>query len=166
MPSSVPGRSYVTRRAIVEIVRAAALESYGVTGLTDPRPSRRLLARLGIDSRPILVTLRPALGIELSLTVAYGLPVAEVVRQVDSAVRHAIRRAIGCEVGSIVVHVNGLRQATEPAPPVEGAPPPLSASAVLGAEDPPDDGEATIERPPRASRRRRSAAGSSSAASH
>lgn len=177
MPSSsVPGRSYVTRRAIVEIVRKAALGSYGVTSLADPRPSRRALARLGLGAQPILVTLRPSLGIELSLTIAYGLPVAEVVRQVEFAVRHAIWKAIGVEVGSIVVHVNGLREAADPAPATPAASPPHDAAPVLAARDESASDAATDEtagttgaaegepsaRPVR--RRRRSGANSPSAA--
>ena len=47
--------------------------------------------------------------IDLDLTVAYGLPIAEVARQVDSAVRYALRRALGREVDRLTIHVDGLR---------------------------------------------------------
>ncbi len=100
---AVPGRSLVSRRALVEVVRAAVLGSYGVTGLVEPR-----LGRLGIGRRPIRVTLRPALAVDVRLTIAHGLPVAEVARQVDSAIRYAIRRALGREVGAVTIHVEGL----------------------------------------------------------
>ncbi len=47
--------------------------------------------------------------IDLDLTVAYGLPIAEVARQVDSAVRYSIRNALGRDVTRLTIHVDGLR---------------------------------------------------------
>ena len=87
----VPGRAVVARRALQEIVRDAATGSYGVTGLTEPTLWAHVRARLGMGSRAIHVTVRPVVAAEVWLTVAYGVPVAEVARQVDSA---GLRRRI------------------------------------------------------------------------
>ncbi|MDQ2965766.1 MAG: Asp23/Gls24 family envelope stress response protein, partial [Chloroflexota bacterium] len=46
----------------------------------------------------------------------------EVARQVDSAVRYAIRRALGREVSRLTIHVDGLRY--QP-----GGPPPTTMPA-------------------------------------
>ena len=46
--------------------------------------------------------------IELDITVALGVPVAEVARQVDSAIRYSIQRALQRDVARIVIHVDGL----------------------------------------------------------
>ncbi len=100
---AVPGRSLVTRHALVEIVRSAVLSSYGVTGLAEPP-----LARLGLGRRPIRVAVRPDVAVDVRLRIAYGLPVAEVARQVDSAIRYALRRALGREIGPVTIHVEGL----------------------------------------------------------
>jgi uncharacterized alkaline shock family protein YloU len=100
---AAPGRSLVTRRALVEIVRIAVLGSYGVTGLAVSP-----LGRLGVGRRPIRITLQPAVAVDVRLTIAYGLPVAEVARQVDSAIRYALRRALGREVAAVTIHVEGL----------------------------------------------------------
>jgi uncharacterized alkaline shock family protein YloU len=105
---AVPGRAVVARRALAEIVRDAALGSYGVTGLAEPTLLARFRARLGLGSRAIRVTLHPTVTTEVWLTVAYGVPVAEVARQVDSAVRYGLTRALGREVGSVAIHVQGL----------------------------------------------------------
>jgi uncharacterized alkaline shock family protein YloU len=140
--ASTPGRSFVTRRAVVDIVRTATLGSYGVSGFAgggvigglferfglaqpgirvsfgdDPtdragRRDRDTAADLESVGRPTaLATSRggPALTIELHLTVAWGVPVAEVARQVDSAVRFEVRRALEVEIGRLTIHVNGLR---------------------------------------------------------
>jgi hypothetical protein len=37
------------------------------------------------------------------------VPVAEVARQVDSAVRYAVRRALDREIDHLAIHVDGLR---------------------------------------------------------
>ena len=77
---------------------------YGVTGFAGG-PIGRLREALGLGQPGIVVTfgVPPAAGkadlsIDLDLTVAYGLPIAEVARQVDSAVRYSIRNALGREV--------------------------------------------------------------------
>ena len=143
--ASTPGRSFVTSRAVVDIVRTATLGSYGVSGFAGGGAIGGLLERLGLAQPGIRVSFgddaadgaggsgprdgsgpaelesvgRPtalatprgaaALTIELHLTVAYGVPVAEVARQVDSAVRYAVRRALEVEIGRLTIHVNGLR---------------------------------------------------------
>lgn len=103
-----PGRSLVTRRAVIDIVRTAALGSYGVTGFAGG-PIHRLIGWLGIAQPGVTVRSDDGLEVELDLTVALGVPVAEVGRQVDSAVRYAIHRALGREVTRLLVHIDGLR---------------------------------------------------------
>jgi uncharacterized alkaline shock family protein YloU len=123
------GRSLVTRRAIVDIVRGAVLGSYGVTGV-DAGPFERLLGRLGVREPGIGVRLDRGLEIDLHLTVAYGVPVAEVARQVDSAVRYGIRRALDREVRRLAVHVGGLRYQPASVPPTkETRPAPATGDA-------------------------------------
>lgn len=112
----IPGRSLVTRQAIVDLVRTATVGSYGVTGFGG-RPLDRLLGRLGLAQSGIGVRLDEPLDIELDLTVAYGVPVAEVARQVDSAVRYAVRHALGREVRRITIHIDGLSFGPGGAPP-------------------------------------------------
>ncbi len=103
-----PGRSLVTGRALIDIVRTATLGSYGVTGFAGG-PFSRIVARLGLGQPGLAIRQDDGIEIELDLNVALGVPVAEVARQVDSAVRYAIRRALDREVNRIVIHVDGLR---------------------------------------------------------
>jgi uncharacterized alkaline shock family protein YloU len=98
----------VTGRALSDIVRTATLGSYGVTGFAGG-PLARVIARLGLGQPGLAVRLDDGIEVELDLTVALGVPIAEVARQVDSAVRYAIRRALDREVTRIVIHVDGLR---------------------------------------------------------
>ena len=103
-----PGRSLVTGRALTDIVRTATLGSYGVTGFAGG-PLGRLIARLGLGQPGLRVQFGDGIDIELDLTVALGVPVAEVARQVDSAIRYAVRRALDREVERIAIHFYGLR---------------------------------------------------------
>lgn len=117
MPTNpTPGRSLVTRRAVVDVVRVATLGSYGVTGFAGGWIGR-LGERLGLGRPGVEVTFgptaepgaKPGLQIDLDITVAYGLPIAEVARQVDSAVRYSLRNALGRDVTRLTIHVDGLR---------------------------------------------------------
>jgi len=112
-----PGRSLVTRRAVVDVVRVATLGSYGVTGFAGGWIGR-LGERLGLGQPGIDVTFgssttepgpKADLQIDLDITVAYGVPIAEVARQVDSAVRYSLRNALGRDVTRLTIHVDGLR---------------------------------------------------------
>jgi Uncharacterized protein conserved in bacteria len=107
----------VTRRAVADIVRGAVLGSYGVTGFAASLPER-VLARLGFATPGLVVRLADGVDVDLDLTVAYGVRIAEVGRQVDSAVRYALRRALGLEVGRLVIHIDGLRFAPAGVPPL------------------------------------------------
>jgi uncharacterized alkaline shock family protein YloU len=106
---SVAGKSIVTRRAIADIVRTAVQSSYGVTGFADPSLGRRLLRWIGLDRSGIRLSKDGGLHLDLYITVAFGVPVAEVARQVDSAVRYSLRHYVGAEVADVAVHVDGLR---------------------------------------------------------
>jgi uncharacterized alkaline shock family protein YloU len=110
------GRSLVTRRALADVVRAATLGSYGVTGFA-VNPLERLGEALGLGRRGLRLDLAAGVAVELHLTVAYGLPVAEVARQVESAVRYAVRRSIGREVDRLTIHVGALRYQPGQLPP-------------------------------------------------
>lgn len=122
-----PGRSLVNPRAIADIVRPAVAGSYGVTGFVSATLGERLLGFLGLVEPGIRMTLKPALTIDLYLTVAYGLPVAEVARQADSAVRYAVRRSLGCEIERLTIHVGGMRYQAEPPAPAQPAGPVTAA---------------------------------------
>jgi len=112
----ISGRSLVTRQAVVDLVRAATLGSYGVTGFAG-RLHERLLERLGLAQPGIAVDLGEAVDVDLDLTVAYGVPVAEVARQVDSAIRYALHHALDRDVRRITIHIDGLRFGPGGAPP-------------------------------------------------
>jgi uncharacterized alkaline shock family protein YloU len=134
-----PSQSLVTRAAIGQVVRAAVVGSYGVTGLADDRFRQRLLVRLGLRPPAIAVRLGTGIQVELRILVAAGMPVAEVARQVDSAVRYAVRQAIEREIDALTIHVGGLRFQVAPLPESPSAPVPADPAALAtepGQADP------------------------------
>ena len=105
----ISGRSLVTRRAVRDLVRSATLSVYGVSGFAGGGPVGRLLDRLGLAHPGLHLETDDELSVHLQLTVAYGLPIAEVARQVEASVRYALRNALGREPDRVTIRIGRLR---------------------------------------------------------
>jgi uncharacterized alkaline shock family protein YloU len=129
------GHSLVTRRAIRDLVRGAVLSVYGVSGFGGGGPVKRVLGRIGLAHPGLRIRLEPELVVDLRLTVAYGLPIAEVARQVESSVRYTLRHGIGREPDRVTIRIGrlvrdqGIAPAEPPAPATPG-PSDLAASGT------------------------------------
>jgi uncharacterized alkaline shock family protein YloU len=128
------GRGLATRRAIVDIVRSVTLGSYGVVAFGASLGDRLFGALTGRPAGIRVSLADGGIAIELRLRVAHGLPIAEVARQVDSAIRFAIRRALGREVASLKIRIAGLE--VKPA----SQPPRAAEPRVPGSSDLADSG--------------------------
>lgn len=117
----IPGRSLVTKRAAREIVRTAVLSVYGVSGFAGGGPIGRMLERLGLAHPGLHVEIEHRLVVDLRLAVAYGLPVAEVARQVEASVRYALHHALGREPDEVSIRIGRLRHEHGIAPVPEAA---------------------------------------------
>jgi len=105
----IPGRSLVTKRAMRDLVRNATLTVYGVSGFAGGGAVGRLLERLGVAHPGLHIDINGELVVDLNLTVAYGLPIAEVARQVDASVRYALGHALGREPDRVTIRIGHLR---------------------------------------------------------
>ena len=103
------GRSLVTRRAVRDLVRSAILSVYGVSGFAGGGPVGRVLERVGLAHPGLHLEIGESLVVDLQLTVAYGLPIAEVARQVEAAVRYTLRAALDREPDRITIRIGRLR---------------------------------------------------------
>jgi uncharacterized alkaline shock family protein YloU len=132
----LPGQALATRRAVTDIVRTVTLGSYGVVSLGGSAVGRWLGALLGRPSGVRVSLAGGEIAIDLRLRVAHGVPIAEVARQVDSAVRFAIRRALRREVGRLTIRVAGLevRPASRPPRPAASSGPGASELADSGTD--------------------------------
>jgi uncharacterized alkaline shock family protein YloU len=106
----MPGRSLVTRRAMRDLVRNATLSVYGVSGFAGGGWVGRFLERLGLAHPGLRIEAgEEGVSVDLDLTVAYGLPVAEVARQVEASVRYALGHALGREPLRVAIRIGHLR---------------------------------------------------------
>lgn len=132
----MPGRSLVTKRAGRELVRTAALSVYGVSGFAGGGPVGRLLERLGLAQPGLHLEVEPELTVHLHLAVAYGLPIAEVARQVEASVRYSLHHALGREPERVTIrigklrHEHGIAPAQAPTHPGEPRPGDLADSGT------------------------------------
>ena len=132
----IPGRSLVTKRAIREIVRTAVLSVYGVSGFAGGGAVGRLLERVGLAHPGLHLEIDRELVVDLRLAVAYGLPVAEVARQVESSVRYALHNALNREPDRVSIrigrlrHEHGIAPTHEPSNAGEPGPSDLAASGT------------------------------------
>lgn len=101
---------------IGRLVRQVAAASYGVVAVAGPHWYDRLLARLGRGIPGVRVVTEPRLRIQLYLAVAPGVPVAQVVRNVEQAVRYVVQRDLGRPVDDLAVHVGGVLVASAGTP--------------------------------------------------
>jgi len=129
-------RTLATKRAIRDLVRTAVLSAYGVTGFAGGGPAGRLLERAGLAHPGLRVDVTPELSVDLRLTVSYGLPVAEVARQVESSVRYTLRHALGREPAKVSIRIGGLVQqpARNPTPAEPAGRPGPSDLAASGSD--------------------------------
>jgi uncharacterized alkaline shock family protein YloU len=111
---ALPGRGLVTRRAVADVVRRAAVGCYGVASVSGPRPWDTLLAVIGRSAPGVRVRFGPPLRVQLHLTVAHGVPVAEVARNVDEAVRYAVTQSLDRDVEELDIHVARFRAVAAP----------------------------------------------------
>lgn len=132
----LPGQALATRRAVTDIVRAVTLGSYGVVDVGGSAVWRWLGALSGQPSGVRVSLADDRIAIDLHLRVAHGVPIAEVARQVESAVRFAIRRALRREVDRLTIRVSGLavRPGSAPPRPTVGADPGSSDLADSGSD--------------------------------
>jgi len=105
------GTIHVSPRAVASIACHAALESYGVVGLT----SKNL-----VDGLAQVLVKDPSYGvdvhydgqninIDLYVIIEYGTRIKSVANSVSNTVRFHVEKALGMPVNDINIHVRGLR---------------------------------------------------------
>lgn len=105
----------ISPRAIATVARLAAIESYGVVGLSH-RAQHSLRGLVRGRSGKRLVEPGVAIGfvdrqviIDLYVVVEYGTRISEVASNVASGVKFAVERALGLPIVQVNVNVQGVR---------------------------------------------------------
>lgn len=105
------GSINVSPRAIATIAYHAALQSYGVVGLASKNLVDGITQALVKDpTKGVEVNYDgQEINIDLYVIIEYGTRIKSVANSVSNAVRFQVEKALGMPVGSINVHVRGLR---------------------------------------------------------
>jgi uncharacterized alkaline shock family protein YloU len=105
------GNIFISHRAIASIAQRAALESYGVVGLTVKNLAEGITQALvkdplrGVDCE----FTDEGVGIDLYVIVEYGTRIKMVASSVADNVRYQVEKTIGLPVKYVNVHIRGLR---------------------------------------------------------
>jgi uncharacterized alkaline shock family protein YloU len=105
------GSVKISPRAIATIAYHAALQSYGVVGLT---------SKNFVDGLANVIVKDPTLGVEVNydgvhinidlyVIIEYGTRIKSVAASVRNTVRYNVEKALGMPVNEVSVHVQGLR---------------------------------------------------------
>lgn len=105
------GSIHVSPRAVATIAYHAALQSYGVVGLTSKNLVNGLAQVIVKDpTHGISVEYDGSnVNIDLYIIVEYGTRIKSVAASVMNTVRFQVEKALGMRVNMINVHVRGLR---------------------------------------------------------
>jgi len=105
------GSIHVSPRAVASIAYHAALQSYGVVGLTSKNIVDGLTQAIVKDPTYGVEVLYDGvnLNVELFIVVEYGTRIKSVAASVSNTVRYQIEKALGMPVNEVNVHVQGLR---------------------------------------------------------
>lgn len=88
------------------------MESYGVVGLANPHLRDGLAELLQRESHYKGVRLNKTddqLVIDVYIIAEYGTRISEVARNIASAVKFAVEKAVGLTVSQVNVNIQGLR---------------------------------------------------------
>jgi uncharacterized alkaline shock family protein YloU len=105
------GSIHVSPRAIASIAYQAAMQSYGVVGLTSKNIMNGLAQVIVKDPTHGIEVHYDGqnINIELYVIIEYGTRIKSVANSVSNAVRFNVEKALGMPINEINVHVRGLR---------------------------------------------------------
>ena len=111
----VAGQLIVPNEVIAQIVGLTVLECYGVVGMAATSLSQgvaRLLSRERITQGVAVRREGDQLAVDLYVVVEYGLNLAEVAAGVRSRVTYMVEKLTGFQVGSLQIHIQGVKRTT------------------------------------------------------
>ena len=108
---AIPGDVHIAPTAIASIACRAALQSYGVVGMSSSNLASEVAAVLSRDpNRGVEVTVKgDEIFIDIYVIIEYGTRIATVANSLINAVRYQVEKSVGAPVAEVNVHVQGLR---------------------------------------------------------
>ena len=112
MEKSKLGRIEVTPTAIASLASQAVLECYGVVGMATKDLASGIVEILQPAShrRGVDVQINSSnIVVDLYVVMEYGTRIATVSRNIQSAVKYTLEKALGVPVAAVNIHVQDLR---------------------------------------------------------
>jgi uncharacterized alkaline shock family protein YloU len=105
------GSIQVSPRAIASIAYHAALQSYGVVGLTSKNLMNGLAQVLVKDPTHGVEVHYDGqnINIDIYVIIEYGTRIKSVANSVSNTVRFQVEKALGMPINDVNIHVRGLR---------------------------------------------------------
>ena len=107
--SAALGKITIAPDVVAQIAGYAALESYGVVGMSARGRVGRLLARDRAGHGVTVGRTDDGVTIELYVVCEHGLNLAEIASGLRSRVAYDVERLSGLSVASVEVHIQGVR---------------------------------------------------------
>lgn len=112
MEKSKLGKIEVTPTAIASLASQAVLECYGVVGMATKDLASGIVEILQPAShrRGVDVQISTSqIVVDLYVVMEYGTRIATVARNIQSAVKYTLEKALGVPVSAVNIHVQDLR---------------------------------------------------------
>jgi uncharacterized alkaline shock family protein YloU len=103
------GRITIAPEVLAHIAGHAALESYGVVGMSGRGRVGRLLSRDRVGQGVVVGRNGDGVTVDLYVVVEYGLNLAEVASGLRNRVAYDLERLAGLKVASVEVHIQDVK---------------------------------------------------------
>jgi uncharacterized alkaline shock family protein YloU len=112
MKDSGLGQIEISPHAIMDLASQVVLECYGVVNVVSKDLASDIIERLPFDNHQRGVDVHienDQIVIDLYVVIEYGTRIITVARNIQSAVKYSLEKALGMPVAAVNVHVQDLR---------------------------------------------------------
>jgi len=112
MKDSGLGRIEISPHAVRGLASQVVLESYGVVNVVSKDLASDIIERLPFENRQRGVDVHiedDQIVIDLYVVIEYGTRIITVARNIQSAVKYSLEKALGMPVAAVNIHVQDLR---------------------------------------------------------
>jgi len=112
MKDSGLGRIEISPHAIMDLSSQVVLECYGVVNVASKDLASDIIEHLPFENRQRGVDVHledDRIIIDLYVVIEYGTRIITVARNIQSAVKYSLEKALGMPVAAVNVHVQDLR---------------------------------------------------------
>ena len=112
MSTTIPGNLHVSNDVLLDIVGNAAMECYGVVGMTAPNAAdgiAKILPASRLRRGVTIKSLEDGLRVDLYVIIEYGTNIQTVSRNLIDQVTFALQDPAGVPVSAVEVHVQDVK---------------------------------------------------------